>query len=212
MKNVLELKKTKYLNYLFTNLRDKKTKMREFRNYSDRVMQVLMQEVFNQLGLVNKTVFTGTGSKFNGLELNEKICGVSILRSGDSMEKAFREFFPNASYGKILIQRNEKDAKPIFFYSKLPKNLSKNTIILLDPMIGTGGSALTAIELLLKKGAKENKIIFCNLLSCKKGINMIMNRHKNVRIITGVIDPVLNSKFYLVPGLGDFGDRYYGTE
>jgi len=137
---------------------------------------------------------------------------VSILRSGDSMEKAFMEFFPNASYGKILIQRNEKDAKPVFFYSKLPKNLSDNTIILLDPMLGTGGSALTAIELLLKKGAKENKIIFCNLLSCKKGLNTIISKYKKVRIVTGVIDPILNSKFYLVPGLGDFGDRYYGTE
>lgn len=212
MKNVIVLEQTNYLKYLFTKIRDKNTEMHDFVLYSKKIIEILMQKVFEIIPMKNKTITTSTDSKFKGLDLDENICGVSILRSGDAMEDSFRSIFPNACFGKILIQRDEATAKPYFYYSKLPKDLKDCYIILLDPMLGTGGSASTAIDLLLKEGINEDKIIFVNLLSCEVGLKKIVNNYKKVRIITGVIDPILNSKFYLAPGLGDFGDRYYGTE
>jgi uracil phosphoribosyltransferase len=212
MKNVIVLKQTNYLKYLYTIIRNKNTKMKDFIYYSKNIIEILMHEIFEIIPMKNKNITTSTNSKFKGLNLDEKICGVSILRSGDSMEESFRSIFPKANFGKILIQRDEATAKPYFYYSKLPKDLKKCFVILLDPMIGTGGSAFTAIDLLIKKGVKEDKIIFVNLVSCKEGLKKIIKNFKKVKIITGVIDPILNSKFYLIPGLGDFGDRYYGTK
>lgn len=123
------------------------------------------------------------------------------------------EILPGASIGQILIQRNEETAIPSHFYSKLPKDIGSKQILLVDPMLGTGGSASMAITILKKHGVKEENILFLNVIACEEGIAKLATDHSKVKIITSHVDPVLlKDKKYIVPGIGDFGDRYFGTE
>jgi len=205
------LKYTPQLDALYTLIRNKETKREDFIFYSDRIIRLLVEEALNLLPVNKKRILTPTGSEFLGAEFKGKICAVSIIRSGESMEKAVRQVCEDIRIGKILIQRNEKTAEPILFYSKLPKDISKRYVLLLDPMLATGGSVCKAIEVLKNKEVKENKIIFINLIACPEGINKLFKEFPNVKIITGFIDKKLNSKAFILPGLGDFGDRYFGT-
>jgi len=116
----------------------------------------------------------------------------------------FTSVCPEAKVGKILIQRNEETAEPILFYSKIPDIRDKD-IMLLDPMLATGGSAICAINILKDKGADEARITFVNVVSCPEGIKAIMEIFPKLRIITAGLDNGLNEKKYIVPGLGDFG-------
>lgn len=127
------------------------------------------------------------------------------------MEEAVRDVCKKIRIGKILIQRDEKTAEPKLFYIKLPAGITKRYVFLLDPMLATGGSACTAIKILKEHSVKEKRIIFLNLISCPEGIKKVMSQHPKIRIITAAIDSHLNKKFYIIPGLGDFGDRYFGT-
>jgi uracil phosphoribosyltransferase len=209
--NLLVLPLTPQLKVLYTKIRDKNTSRSEFIFSSDRIMRLLIEEALNQLPIKTKTISTPLNSKFIGAEFGGKICAVSIIRAGESMEKAVREVCDKIRIGKILIQRDEKTAKPILFYSKLQSDISKRDVLLLDPMLATGGSVCKAIEVLLSKGVKQEKIIFVNILSCPEGIKKLQDAYPKVKIVTGFIDESLNSKSYIVPGLGDFGDRYFGT-
>ena len=148
---------------------------------------------------------------FDGSEFQGKICAVSILRAGDAMVNAVREVCKTIRMGKILIQRDENTAKPKLYYDKLPDDISSRYVLLLDPMLATGGSICTAIDTLKKKGVKEKYIIFLNLISCPEGIEVLTKRFPQVKIVTGFIDKELNDKSFILPGLGDFGDRYFGT-
>lgn len=149
---------------------------------------------------------------FEGYDFAGKVCAVSIVRAGESMEKAIREVCQSITIGKVLIQRNEENAQPVLYYSKLPKDVSERHVFLLDPMLATGGSAITAINLLKDNGVDESKIIFLNLISCPEGLKKVGDQFPNLEIVTGFVDQELNAKSYILPGLGDFGDRYFGTE
>ena len=211
MKKII-LKQTPQLKSLYTIIRDKNTKRKEFIFYSDRIIRLLVEEALNLLPIKNKKIITPTTMEFYGSQFEGKICAVSIVRAGEAMEKAIRQVCEDIRIGKILIQRNKKTAKPILFYSKLQKDISNRYVLLLDPMLATGGSVCKAIEVLKSKGVKEERIIFINLLSCPEGIKKLNSLYPNVNLVTGVIDKKLNSKAYILPGLGDFGDRYFGTD
>ena len=119
---------------------------------------------------------------------------------------------PNISVGKVLIQRNERTAEPIFYYSKLPTDIHKaKRVFLLDPMLGTGGSASMAINEIHKRGVPKENITFINLVSCDRGIQRLLKEHPGVHIITACVDPILNEKFYIEPGIGDYGDRFFAS-
>ncbi len=140
------------------------------------------------------TITTPTGSKYEGINFDPtSLVAVSIVRAGDSMLDTFISVAPEATVGKILIQRNEETAEPILFYCKLPSLVNKN-VILLDPMLATGGSAKCAIKVLLDNGAKEEDITFLNVLSCPEGVEAILAEYPKMRIVTGEIDPCLNEK------------------
>jgi uracil phosphoribosyltransferase len=205
------LKYTPQLKSLYTIIRDKKTKRDDFIFYSDRIIRILVEEGLNFLPINKKIVNTPTSSKFFGSSFKGKICAISIIRSGESMEKAVREVCKKIRIGKILIQRNEKTKEPMLYYSKLPKDIAKRYVLLLDPMLATGGSVCKAIKTLKDKGVKEERIIFINLISCPEGIKKLTAAFPGVKIITGFVDKGLNSKAFIIPGLGDFGDRYFGT-
>ena len=201
----------KCLRHLFTKIRDSKTERIEFTSYASRLMRVICEEGLAYIQPVSKVVQTPTNSTYDGIEIDQKsIVAVSIIRAGDSMLDSFMSVAPEAAVGKILIQRDEETAKPILFYSKLPSLEGKN-IALLDPMLATGGSAIAAIKVLIEKGAEERRIVFFNVVSCPEGIKSIHSEYPNVTIVTGEVDAGLNEKRYIVPGLGDYGDRYYGT-
>jgi len=145
------------------------------------------------------------------VDQDANIVAVSIIRAADSMVDVFMNIVPEASVGKILIQRDEATAEPKLFYDKLPPLDSNTNVMLLDPMLATGGSAKLAIEILLEKGAAQNKIMFVNVLCCPEGLANLENSFPEMTIVSGIVDGGLTGKKYIYPGLGDFGDRFFGT-
>mmetsp|Transcript_13008 Transcript_13008/g.11097 ORF Transcript_13008/g.11097 Transcript_13008/m.11097 type:complete len:143 (+) Transcript_13008:119-547(+) len=140
---------------------------------------------------------------------------VSIVRAGESMERPVHEIFPEAKIGKILIQRDEETALPHLYYIKLPTFKSTPQVLLMDPMLATGGSCMMAIKSLLAAedyDIKQEDIVFLNLISCPEGIKHLSEAYPKVRIVSGCLDRCLNEHAYILPGLGDFGDRYFGTQ
>ncbi|CAL9733025.1 uracil phosphoribosyltransferase [Monosporozyma unispora] len=208
-KNVYLLPQTNQLTGLYTIIRDKNTTRPDFIFYSDRIIRLLVEEGLNHMPVVDKTVATHTGEDFHGVGFEGKICGVSIVRAGESMEQGLREVCRSVRIGKILIQRDEETALPKLYYEKLPEDIDNRYVFLLDPMLATGGSAIMATDVLIKRGVKPERIYFLNLIGCKEGIENYHRAHPDVKIVTGCIDRGLNEQRYLVPGLGDFGDRYY---
>jgi uracil phosphoribosyltransferase len=147
-----------------------------------------------QTGVETVEVETPTGIKCEGTTVDSaNLVVVSIIRAGDSMLDTFLRINPAASVGKILIQRDEATALPIMYYSKLPA-LKGKQIILLDPMLATGGSAKAAIQSLIDKGADEGKITFFNVISCPQGLASIGESYPGVRVVTGKVDEGLNEK------------------
>jgi len=207
--NVFTLQHTAQLEALYTIIRDKDTKRGDFIFYTDRIIRLLVEEGLNHLPVIPKTVTTPTGEQYKGVGFEGRICGVSILRAGEAMEAGLREVCRSVRIGKILIQRDEDTAQAKLFYSKLPEDIANRYVLLLDPMLATGGSAIKAVEVLLEAGVPENRIIFINLVAAPEGIDAFCKKYPQTRVITGWIDRGLNEKAYIVPGLGDFGERRY---
>ncbi|KAL2523204.1 Uridine kinase-like protein 1 [Forsythia ovata] len=130
---------------------------------------------------------------------------------GESMENAMRACCKGIKIGKILIHRDGDDGKQLI-YEKLPKDISERHVLLLDPVLATGNSANQAIELLIQKGVPESHIIFLNLISAPEGIHCVCKRFPSLKIVTSEIDVALNEEFRVIPGMGEFGDRYFGTD
>lgn len=208
-KNVYLLPQTNQLLGLYTIIRDKKTKRPDFVFYSDRIIRLLVEEGLNHLPVTPNTVETDTNQSFDGVSFLGKICGVSIVRAGESMEQGLRDCCRSVRIGKILIQRDEETALPKLFYEKLPDDIADRFVFLLDPMLATGGSAIMATEVLIKRGVKPERIFFLNLICSKEGIENYHAKFPTIKIVTGALDKGLDANRYLVPGLGDFGDRYY---
>lgn len=209
--NIIVLDHSPQIKALMTMIRSKDTRRNDFIFYADRLTRILVERGLELLPVKEKKVTTPLDQTYNGLEFEGKICAVPIIRAGESMEKAVREVCKKIRIGKILIQRDEEDASPILFYSKLPNDISKRYILLLDPMLATGGSVCAAIKILKDKGVLESKMIFINLLSSEEGLKKVHGEYPEIKIVTGEVDPELNDKAFICPGLGDFGDRYFGT-
>eukprot|EP01104_Vermistella_antarctica_P007583 TRINITY_DN185_c0_g2_i2.p1 TRINITY_DN185_c0_g2~~TRINITY_DN185_c0_g2_i2.p1 ORF type:complete len:164 (+),score=32.57 TRINITY_DN185_c0_g2_i2:40-531(+) len=146
--NLHMIKSNEQIRGLHTIIRDKDTSREDFIFYSDRLIRLLIEEGLSYLPFKEKTVVTPTGSRYQGVEFASRICGVSIVRAGESMEAGLRAVCKSIRIGKILIQRNERNAQPVLLYSKLPPNMDERQVLLLDPMLATGGSAMKAIEVL----------------------------------------------------------------
>ena len=197
--------------HLFTKIRDERTPPVEFRKYARRLMTVICEEALALLSPEPLVIRTPTGSEFAGEVVNTSdIVVVSIVRAADSMLDCFLEVVPEAAVGKILIQRNEETAEPMLYYSKLPPMAGKK-VVLLDPMLATGGSANCAVDVLLEKGATEENITFMNVVSCPVGIANMTAKFPKLTIITATIDERLDDNSYIIPGLGDYGDRFFNS-
>uniref|UniRef100_A0A7S2ZZY2 uracil phosphoribosyltransferase n=2 Tax=Rhodosorus marinus TaxID=101924 RepID=A0A7S2ZZY2_9RHOD len=205
--------KTNQLMALMTIIRDRDTRRADWIFYADRVIRLVVEHALNFLPVAVKKVNTPVDeATYSGLAFLNKIVGVSIIRGGEAMENALRSCCRNIRIGKILIQRDESTATPEYYYSKLPEDIHERHVLLLDPMLATGGSLLTAIRVLLDSGVREEKIIAVTVIAAADGIRAVTQKHPLIRIVTAEVDEHLNDKKYIVPGCGDFGDRYFGTE
>ncbi|KAG7818460.1 hypothetical protein KL909_005082 [Ogataea angusta] len=207
--NVIMLPQTNQLKCLYTIIRDRNTLRGDFIFYSDRIIRLLVEEGLNQLPIESCQIQTPLGVSYDGHKFLGKICGVSIIRAGESMEQGLRDCCRSVRLGKILIQRDEETATPKLFYVKLPEDIPERYVFLLDPLLATGGSASMAVDVLLQKGVKEERILFLNVLASPEGIEVFKKKFPKIKVITGMIDQALDEKKFVVPGLGDFGDRYY---
>lgn len=205
------LPQTNRLRALHTIIRDKDVSREDFVFYSDQVIRMLLDAGLDRLPYEPKVVTTPVGAYYEGARLTSKICPVSIIRAGESMEPEFRSMYPEAPVGKILIQRNKQTKLPKLYYSHLPEDIATRHVLVFEPMLATGGSAETAIQVLLDKGVKEKNIIFINFLAAPEGIERVLNKFPGVQIVTSSVEKKLNEHAFMIPGIGDFGDRYFGT-
>jgi uracil phosphoribosyltransferase len=190
-------------------LRDRTTSNHLFRTTLRRISSVMAFEVTRDLTLKRGIVRTPL-EKTDGFSLVDEIVIVPVLRAGLGLIEGFLDFLPEARVGHVGIYRNEKTLEPVDYYSKFPRVLNKGLVLLLDPMLATGGSGTAAISFLKQKGAK--RIRFVSLLAAPEGVKKIAATHPDVRIFSTVLDRQLNKHGYILPGLGDAGDRIFGTE
>lgn len=191
-----------------TILRDKTTLEAQFRNALDRIGFGVAFKVSENIELNEIEVQTPL-EKTAGYEFKKEIVLVPILRAGLSLVNSFLKLIPTAKVGHIGIQRNEQTLEPIDYYFKVPKDLKHSMTIILDPMLATGGSASAAIKFLKAKEASQ--IILATIIAAPEGVSRVSADHPDVKIFTASLDRELNEHGYIVPGLGDAGDRNYGT-
>jgi uracil phosphoribosyltransferase len=189
-------------------LRNKDTSPEAFRRAATRISVLLAAEALRDVGTVATTVETPLGPAA-GSRLDADVIVVPVLRAGLGMLDAVLELVPHARVGHIGLQRDEITAVASYYYSKLPPGVDRSYVVMIDPMLATGGSAVSALDLLRRAGAREVRII-C-IVAAPEGVAVVEQRHPDVRIFTPVVDRGLNAQKYIVPGLGDFGDRLYGT-
>ena len=209
MKNVIELNHP-LITHKLAILRDKRTSTKEFRELVSEIAMFVCYEAMRDAKLESAVIETPI-TKFKTKKINQdKYAFVPILRAGMGMLDGVITVIPNAKIGHVGMYRDEKTFKPINYFFKVPKDIEKREVIILDPMLATGGSAIDAIELLKSKGVK--KIKFLCIIAAPEGLKLVTEKYPDVKIYCGCIDKHLNKNKYIVPGLGDAGDRIYGTK
>lgn len=191
-------------------LRAKSTGTKEFRELIEEISIFLCYEAMKDSKLYQIEIETPINKVTTGRLNEDKYAFVPILRAGMGMLNGVTNVIPNAKIGHIGMYRNEETFEPVNYFFKVPKNIDEKEVIILDPMLATGGSAIDAIELLKSKGVK--KIKFLCIIAAPEGIKVVEEKHPDVQIYCGCIDKQLNENKYIVPGLGDAGDRIFGTK
>lgn len=191
-------------------LRDKKTGTKEFRELISEIATFLCYEAMKDATLEETEIETPITTMKTGKLNEDNYAFVPILRAGTGMLDGVISVVPNAKIGHIGMYRNEETFEPVNYFFKVPKDIEKREVIILDPMLATGGSAIDAIELLKSKGVK--KIKFLSIIGAPEGIERVEREHSDVQIYCAHIDDHLNENKYIVPGLGDAGDRIFGTK
>lgn len=191
-------------------MRKKATSTKEFRDLTSEIAMLMCYEATRTLPLAKIEVDTPL-CKTTAYEIEgKKLCIVPILRAGLHMADGMLKLIPNAKVGHIGLYRDEKTLEPIEYFCKLPSDSDKREIYVVDPMLATGGSACAAIDLLKKRGI--TKISFLCLIAAPEGVERFQKEHPDVDLYIGGLDERLNQDGYIVPGLGDAGDRIYGTK
>lgn len=197
------------INHKLSIMRDKNTNTIVFKENLDEIAILMAYEVTKDLPLVEYPIETPI-CKTVGKKLAKQIILVPILRAGIGLVDGFRRIIPSAKVGHIGLQRDEETLQPIEYYAKFPKGIEDAIVIVVDPMLATGGSASATITSLKKRGAKNIHLV-C-LLAAPEGVAVIEKEHPDVNLTLAALDDKLNSKGYIVPGLGDAGDRLFGTD
>jgi uracil phosphoribosyltransferase len=189
-------------------LRDAGTAPGEFRRVATRISVLLAAEATRDLPTRDRTVHTPLGPA-TGRAVGGDVVVVPVLRAGLGMLDAVLDLLPAARVGHLGLQRDETTAVASHYYSRVPRDLDESYVLMIDPMLATGGSAVAGLDLLQQAGARNIRIA-C-IVAAPEGIALVEQRHPQVAIFTPVIDEGLNAQKFIVPGLGDFGDRLYGT-
>ncbi len=191
-----------------TRLRDRRTPPREFRRALDEVASLLIYEATRSLRLREIPVETPLETT-NGWQLAHEVILIPILRAGLGMLPAILELLPDARVGFIGVKREETTLSPHTYLQSLPPNLGDFEIIVIDPMLATGGSTAAVLDLLIAQGARHLRVV--NVLAAPEGVRHLEKQHPNVPVFTAALDRQLNDRGYILPGLGDAGDRLFGT-
>lgn len=191
-------------------MRMKTTSTKEFRSLVSEVAMLIYYEASRNLPLADKEIETPLTKTTVKEIAGKKLCIVPILRAGLHMADGILNLTPNAKVGHIGLYRNEETLEPVEYFCKLPKDAAEREIFVLDPMLATGGSADAAITMLKKRGI--SKIRFLCLIAAPEGVKRLTEAHPDVDIYIGAMDQRLNDRGYILPGLGDAGDRIYGTK
>lgn len=191
-----------------TRLRDKRTGPQEFRRIMSEVAALMIYEATRSFTTKPRTVTTPL-ARISGIELQREVILVPVLRAGLGMLESILQLIPHARVGFIGLKREEKSLRALFYHKSLPRDLSRFEVILIDPMLATGGSAVSAMHLLTELGAKHVRLV--NLVAAPEGIRKVHSHYPKLPIFTAAIDEKLNANGFIVPGLGDAGDRLFGV-
>ncbi|MBO9451408.1 uracil phosphoribosyltransferase [Tropicibacter sp. R16_0] len=198
------------VQHKLTLMRDKDTSTAVFRQLLREITQLLAYEITREMPLTTRTIQTPIEEMEAPILAGKKMALVSILRAGNGMLDGVLELVPSARVGFVGLYRDPVTLKPVQYYFKAPEGLKDRLVIAVDPMLATGNSSAAAIDLLKEAGATD--IRFLCLLAAPEGVARMKEAHPDVPIVTGALDRELNEKAYIVPGLGDAGDRMFGTK
>jgi uracil phosphoribosyltransferase len=191
-----------------TRLRDYRTEPPEFRRLLGEIASLMIYEATRSFDVKKTTVRTPLAPAL-GCKLEREVALVPILRAGLGMHDAILQLIPHARVGFIGLKREETTLRAMFYHQSFPKNLGRFEVLLIDPMLATGGSTVAALNLLREQGAKYIRVV--NLVAAPEGIREVQKHHPRVPIFTAAVDRKLNEKGFILPGLGDAGDRLFGT-
>lgn len=209
MSNVYELKHP-LIQHKLTYIREKHTGPKEFRELVEEIAMLMTYEVTRDFPLNEIEIETPVQKTYSKIISGRKVALVPILRAGLGMVEGMLKMIPAAKVGHIGLYRDPETLLPVEYYCKLPSDLPEREILILDPMLATGGSAEAAIRFIKERGAGHIKLV-C-LLAAPEGVSLIQEKHPDVDIFVAAIDEKLNDHGYIVPGLGDAGDRIFGTQ
>lgn len=196
------------LKTLVNHLRETKTDALRFRHIIHEIARLLTYEALGSETLMTKKIDTWNGEKAFGFIDEESMVFVSILRAGLPMTESVSALFPKASLGFLAMKRDEKTHQSVIYYDRIPECKNK-TVLLLDPMVATGGSLCDAISVIKQKG--PSKIITLNVIGSPEGLDVVAQKHPDVEVFIAQIDEHLDGNMFIYPGLGDAGDREYNT-
>ncbi len=191
-----------------TLLRDRKTRPQEFRRILGEVAALIIYEATRSFAVRTVPVVTPIAPA-RGFKLEREVVLVPVLRAGLGMLDAILRLIPHARVGLIGLKREESTFQALFYHKSLPADLRRFEVVLIDPMLATGGSAVAALDLLAERGARRIRLV--NLVAAPEGIRRVFRHYPKVPIFTAAIDRKLNERCYIVPGLGDAGDRVFGV-
>jgi len=198
------------IQHKLTIMRDKTTPSNQFRQLLHEISHLLAYEVTRDLPLTTKSIDTPMQRIDAPTVKGKKLALVSILRAGNGLLDGMLDLIPSARVGFVGLYRDEDTLKPVKYYFKVPSEIDKRLVIAVDPMLATGNSSAAAIDMLKEAGATN--IIFLCLLAAPEGVARMKEAHPDVPIVTAALDECLNENGYIVPGLGDAGDRIFGTQ
>jgi uracil phosphoribosyltransferase len=198
------------VQHKLTIMRDKNTSTGEFRQLLREISQLLAYEVTRELEMTTKMIETPMQEMEAPTLAGKKLALISILRAGNGLLDGVLELIPSARVGFVGLYRDEETLQPVEYYFKVPEAMEDRVVIAVDPMLATGNSSVAAVDMLKKSGATN--IRFLCLLAAPEGIARMKEAHPDVPIVTASVDEKLNEKGYIVPGLGDAGDRMFGTK
>ncbi len=208
MDNMVHIMSHPLITHKLSIMRDKNTSVKDFRECAHEVALLIGYEATKELKLEDYEIETPI-RKTIGKRIQRQVALVPILRAGLGMVDAIMDLIPASKIGHIGLYRNEETLEPVEYYCKLPTDISERQVLVLDPMLATGGSAVAAINFIKNRGAKNIK--FVCIIAAPEGIKTLRKAHPDVEIFCGALDEGLNENGYIVPGLGDAGDRLFGT-